>query len=186
MKFNLILVFLFSLNLDYAICQNIISITQSIQISDSLSNESSINFIKIGGQVLGGAISGTIFSFPFYQLHPIFGGIGWLVGSSLGVYLIGNIGKQNSSYWGTLLGGAVGSTLFIVSFNKSIDGYGLYLGAILTSIPFEILSYYLFKSDSKNSLDLSCPRTNLINDYSITNKIITKPDISIQLINLNF
>ncbi len=183
MRYYIAFLLMFYLICDNALCQNINF--QKIEVSDSVS-ESSINFIKVGGQVLGGAVSGTIFFFPFYQLHPIFGGIGWLVGSSLGVYLIGNIGEQSSSYWGTLLGGTVGSTLFVVSFNKSIDGYSLYLGAILASIPFEILGYYLFKSDSENSFNALISKRNIYNNPVIENNIITKPDFNIQIISISF
>jgi hypothetical protein len=186
MKFYLIVLVIVIVSYDNIFSQDII-LSNSTNVSyDSLPNNSSFNFIKIGGQVLAGTIGGIIFSLPVYNFNPILSSIGWLAGSSLGVYLVGNIGDQKSSYLGTLLGGIVGSTLFIVSFNNSIKDGAVIYGAVLISIPFEILSYYLFQSDSPKSYNTFNSNIHIFNNSLIENNTITKPDFSVQLIKVSF
>lgn len=156
----------------------------NFEVSDSNTVSGSLNPILIGGQAFGGIVAGLGFSLPFYKSQPIYAAVAWLAGSSLGVFLVGNIGDQNSSYWGTLLGGVAGSTIFFAANNDS-EGYRRFFTALLIAIPCEIVSYYIFKTDNKNSASY-LSNSNKFIESTFSNKTPTNPDISITLISISF
>jgi hypothetical protein len=156
----------------------------NFEVSDSNIVSGSLNLILIGGQAFGGIVAGLGFSLPFYKSQPIYAVVAWLAGSSLGVFLVGNIGDQNSSYWGTLLGGVAGSTIFFAANNDS-EVYRRFFTALLIAIPFEIVGYYLFKTNNKSALS-HLSNSNKFIESTFSNKTPTNPDISITLINISF
>ena len=184
MNFNIILLLVsfFSLvelnaQLDYLQYHN-------FKDSDSNTVSGSLNPILIGGQAFGGIVAGLGFSLPFYKSQPIYAAVAWLAGSSLGVFLVGNIGDQNSSYWGTLLGGVAGSTIFFAANNDS-EVYRRFFTALLIAIPFEIVSYYIFKTDDKYA-KAHLSNYNTFGESMYSYKTPTRPDFSVSLISVSF
>lgn len=156
---------------------------------DSIKYESSISALVIGGQVLGGAASGLIFSLPFGGSYSVLSLAGWFFGSALGVYLVGNIGDYESNYWGTALGGGVGISLFVLLMNdnKNLDGYSYIFGALLSAIPFEILGYYIFATEKQPN---NFNQTNLLQAIHTSSngdfRLLSSPDVSINILRINF
>ena len=184
-RFLIFLVFVLYI-CNIAVCQNSLPNHHNNPYYDSSASKSPFNFLQAGGQVLAGTAAGAIFALPFYQANPTYGYIAWFAGSSLGVYLIGNIGNHESSYWATLTGGFLGTYLFLVSFQEKEGGYPLMIEAALAAIPFELLCYYFFRSDTDDSPGVSDFLKNTPRSYSIMDRPITNPDFSIQLINISF
>ncbi|MBS4034095.1 MAG: hypothetical protein KGZ85_06495 [Ignavibacterium sp.] len=181
-KINLLMMSFFLLvelnaQVDYLKCNN-------FKISDSNIVSGSLNPILIGGQAFGGMIVGSGLALLFHGSHPIYFAAAWLAGSSLGVFLVGNIGDQYSSYWGTLLGGVAGSTIFFATNNDS-KVYRGFFTALLIAIPCEIVSYYIFKTDNKNAASY-LSNSNKFIESTFSNKTQTNPDISITLISISF
>lgn len=162
-------------------------LNDSVKPDHSFAFQNSLNVYTIGEQILGGYVAGSLVFFPFPKTYPIAATISWLAGSSLGVWLVGHFNQLSSSYWGTLLGGTTGSALFLVLFKKNIEGYEDFLLInILASVPLEIISYYLFKTDTESSSDVSVCQRNTYDSYRFINNNAAKPDFSIQIINISF
>ncbi len=99
----------------------------SANIQAGRARKSALNIGKVVGEIVGGAAAGGLLGtagwyigynlsdYYMYQLWgaSIFGSIGYIVGSSIGVYLVGNIGNETGSYLaaigGSILGFAAGT-----------------------------------------------------------------------------
>lgn len=169
--------------------QKLDSVNTELIFPDSTKTESSLSPSIIGGQLLGGAVSGLIFSLPFIYSLPLASGVGWLIGSSLGVYWVGNEGDFESSFWGTALGGAVGITLIATLFDENeFTEYNFYYGAMLAAIPIEILSYYIFATE-KRQVYINQNNTSFEFQNHFCNsdfRLLTKPHASMKIFQINF
>jgi hypothetical protein len=163
-----------------------ISFKNGFVISDSATDNGAINFLRVGGQLLGGTAGGLILAFPLRFVHPFAAIAGWYAGTSLGVYVIGNIGDTKGAYWLTLLGGAFGSTLYLLSFKYLIRESEVYIGTFLIAVPFEIFFYYFFKPDFNNLPDRNNAYTILFKNEILKRNIFSPSYLSFNLIHISF
>ncbi|RJP64151.1 MAG: hypothetical protein C4539_14880 [Ignavibacteriales bacterium] len=119
----------------------------------------SVSFGKVAAQCLGGTLFGILGMVPAIGINsPIIAGVGYLLGSSLGVYVIGNIGSTKGNFWFTLAGGTATELLFIILVDKSSDSRiaaTIILGGIFAILSAEILTYHLTKPKINVSENIS-------------------------------
>jgi hypothetical protein len=78
------------------------------------------------------------------KIHPVVGGVGWIVGSSFGVYSIGDQGTGRGDYWWT----AAAGTALVLAFtpamaSNDIGGVMAVAGGMVGSLVAEIVAYHL-------------------------------------------
>ena len=79
------------------------------------------------------------------KVHPVVGGIGWIVGSSFGVYSVGDEGTGRGNFWWT----SVAGTVIVLAFTPSMAearGIGVVFSvgaAMITSLLAEIIVYHI-------------------------------------------
>lgn len=153
---------------------------------------------KIFTELLMGNMIGMISIFPSYLVGV---GIGSLAGEdqqyfsgaglltvllaypfslTLGVYVIGNVGVGEGSYWTTFLGtlGGIGVALGIGAIGSKLhDNQTLYGIALLCPSVGAVVGYNSSRRLESNSYSFKVEQTN----YSIL-----KPDFSFQLFRVNF
>jgi hypothetical protein len=95
-------------------------------------------------QVLVGAMGGLAGA-TLAKIHPVVGGVGWIVGSSFGVYSIGDEGTGRGDFWWTSAAGTAVVLVFTPTLAKSRDlGAVFALGAaMMTSLAVEIVAYHI-------------------------------------------
>ncbi len=107
----------------------------------------------IAGQIAVGAMGGMVGT-TFTYAHPVAGGVGWILGSSFGVYAIGNAGTGRGSFRWTALAGTGAVIPFIPGMSKGDIGAGFYAAAaMLTSLVAEIVVYYITEAPIPDKLD---------------------------------
>lgn len=144
-----------------------------------------LSTLKVTGQVITGFLGGIVGAAAMH-MHPVTSGIGWIMGSSVGVYLIGNLSGGKGNYWWTVASGAVPVLFIIIPLDQAGDSFtagAIILGAALVILTSEIAGYYISKplvmrdndllnnnlsqSEIKNNLRLKCPVDVSINILSI-------------------
>ena len=95
-------------------------------------------------QIFVGTMGGVA-GLTLTKVHPIVGGIGWIVGSSFGVYSIGDEGAGRGDFWWTSAAG----TAIVLAFTPSIaetKGLGVLFAvgaAAIASLLAEIIVYHI-------------------------------------------
>jgi hypothetical protein len=105
--------------------------------------------LRVAGQIGFGALGGSIGSLAG-KIHPVIGGVGWTVGSSFGVFAIGDGGTHRGSYLWTLTAGAATLLAWTPAMSKSrgdLETGLLLVGAGLTSLAAEIVVYYITEDE---------------------------------------
>jgi len=151
-----------------------------------------LSTLKVTGQITGGFLGGLITG-AMFRVHPVTTGIGWVIGSSAAVYLIGNISGGKGNYWWTAASGAVPLLLFVIPLDKtsgSFDTGSMIFGALIISLASEIAGYYITKPFETQNENFG--NVNVNSNIFSTNKFIDNTrlkcprDISINIIQLNF
>lgn len=104
--------------------------------------------LRVAGQVVFGLVGGACGAI-FTKVHPVLGGTGWVIGSSFGVFALGDLGTERGSYWWTLAGGAATALAWTPSLAKARGlEAGIMAGlAIATSLTAEIITYHVTEKD---------------------------------------
>jgi|GEM_PF-6237228 len=126
-----------------------ISVCIHSQTDSSVVRKSSIELFLLGsatvsGQIIAGYGLGYLGYSAFVKPHqkvPPWAFGGWFLGSTLGVYMIGELMYCNGSPFYTFAGGLVGGFAGILLIRPGQDGSGYSL--IIMSILGEVISYHL-------------------------------------------
>lgn len=116
----------------------------TVRIRRSSAGDISVGVVTIAGQMAAGYGAGYLGYAIFYKAHgkisPWATG-GWLVGSTLGVYFIGELAYNGGSVISTCIGGIVGTGMgFLgIPIGQEKSGYYLLLGTLLG----EVIGYHL-------------------------------------------
>jgi hypothetical protein len=99
-----------------------------------------------------GGLAGLILT----KVHPVVGGIGWIVGSSFGVYSVGDAGTGRGDFWWTAAAGT-GMVLVFTPYMASNDPGAAIAGAaaILTSLIAEIVAYHITEGPTVPQVSMS-------------------------------
>jgi hypothetical protein len=110
----------------------------------------------VGTQVLVGMMGGFAGAL-LAKIHPVAGGIGWIVGSSFGVYSVANDGRGEGSYWWTIAAGTGVVLAFTPSIAEGGDIAGAYAAAVamLVSLAAEIVAYHISESPPQPHVSVS-------------------------------
>jgi hypothetical protein len=98
----------------------------------------------VASQVGVGALTG-LGGLLLAKIHPVVGGLGWIVGSSFGVYSIGDAGTGRGDYWWTAAAGAgvVAAFTPALARDNGIGGAIVVSMAMITSLAAEIIVYHI-------------------------------------------
>ncbi len=150
-----------------------------------------LSTLKVTGQIvtgfLGGIVGGAVLN-----MHPVTSGIGWIMGSSAGVYLVGNLSGGRGSYWWTVVSGAVPVLSFIIPLDKAGDSFSagaIILGAALVTLTTEIVGYYISKPFVNENKVIKTTYLKDIKPMDLlvgSSRLKLPVDISIDIIRFNF
>ncbi len=187
MKSILLFVFIFLPYFNYAMPADTVGTVEE----NNVICEIGLSALKITGQVTGGLLGGFTGA-ALIHFNPFTSGMGWVLGSSAAVYLIGNISGGKGSFWLTASSGAAPLLFFIIPLDQAGDAFsamGLVLSAVLVSLTTEIAGYYITKPFVKQNNKISAECFN--NNFSLTeiknnSRLKCPVDISVEVLRLNF
>lgn len=150
-----------------------------------------LSALKVAGQFSGGFFSG-ILGAAVVNFHPVTAGLGWILGSSASVYLIGNFSGGKGNYWWTVISGAAPLIFFIIPLDQTNDSFStgaVVLGAAVITLVTEIAGYYLtkpFERQNKNFglENLFLPIKQNESGYNLRHGC--PADVSLNLLHINF
>jgi hypothetical protein len=100
-------------------------------------------------------------------IHPIVGGVGWIVGSSYGVYAIGDEGTGRGDFWWTAAAGS--GVVFALTpalvGNKGIGGVMAAGLGIVASLTAEIIVYHITEAPFIPRASVSVRYIDLAEDW---------------------
>lgn len=150
-----------------------------------------LSTLKVTGQIATGFLGGIIGA-AILRMHPVTSGIGWTLGSSVGVYLVGNLSGGKGSYWWTAASGAVPLLVFIIPLDQAGDSFSagaIIVSAVLATLTAEIAGYYIskpFENQNKN-IGSTYFKDSKISDIISSRSLLKFPvDISIEILRFNF
>jgi hypothetical protein len=115
----------------------------------------------VAGQVCVGLLTG-LGGLMLSQIHPVVGGVGWIVGSSYGVYSIGDEGTGRGNFWWTAAAGTGTVLAFAAGLpqHTGIDAVIFFGIAAVTSLAAEIVVYFITEGSMTAQPSVSVVFTN--------------------------
>ena len=191
-KINLIVFFILFLSASFSYA-GLLTINDTVETKEesNIICDIGISSLKVTGQFTGGLLGGLV-SAAMFRIHPVTSGIGWIMGSSAVVYLIGNISGGKGNFWWTAASGAAPLLFFIIPLDheSGFGSYAMILGSVVVSLTAEITGYYITKPFENQNENYSYGNFNnpvlSIDKFSDNSRIKCPSDFSINIIHLNF
>ncbi len=191
MRTSIILLLIVIFTLEMRSSQEIVSDTSEVSRQDSVSFLKEIGntswkitkvTLKVGGQYFFGLLIGAAGVNIIHQ--PVIAGAGWLAGSSFGVCVVGNGGRDGRQFLWVLVAGTAGVIPFIPGMTSGGLGAAFSAGfAIITSLTFEVITYYLTDRLNEESVKVGMGlRPVKLNDERASlNSTTLVPTLNIQI-----
>ncbi len=140
------------------------------------------------GQVAIGTMGGMVGA-TFANAHPVAGGVGWIMGSSFGVYAIGDATTGRGNYWWTAIAGTAGVIPFVPGMTQGGLGAAFAAGAaMLTSLIAEIVVFYITEAPAPETFSYDINRPSIVLSLSslrltdATSRNVVQPCFVVQVV----